>query len=72
MVVAAAPEQLHDDGTRLTETWEFTPDGLAMFADEYSDRAGAEIDSASGRRTGHPSRAGGDQADRGGAVGGSG
>ena len=34
----------HDDGTRLTETWEFTPDGLAMFAEKYGDRAGAEID----------------------------
>jgi hypothetical protein len=34
----------HEDGTRLTETWEFTPDGLAMFAEKYGDRADAEID----------------------------
>ena len=30
--------------TRLTETWEFTPDGLAMFADKFGDTSAAEID----------------------------
>ncbi len=30
--------------TRLTETWEFTPEGLAMFADKFGDRATDEID----------------------------
>lgn len=34
----------HDGSTRLTETWEFTPEGLAMFADKYGDRAAAEIE----------------------------
>ncbi len=31
-------------GTRLTETWEFTPEGLAMFADKFGERSAAEID----------------------------
>ena len=31
-------------GTRLTETWEFLPEGLAMFADKYGDRAAGEIE----------------------------
>ncbi len=30
--------------TRLTETWEFTVDGLAMFSDKYGAAAAAEID----------------------------
>ncbi|RYB94022.1 SRPBCC family protein [Nocardioides oleivorans] len=30
--------------TRLTETWEFTPEGLAMFADKYGDAAASEVD----------------------------
>ncbi len=33
-----------DRGTRLTETWEFTPEGLAMFADKFGERSAAEID----------------------------
>jgi len=37
---------LEPDGaaTRLTETWEFLPDGLAMFEEKYGDRAAVEID----------------------------
>lgn len=31
-------------GTRLTETWEFLPEGLAMFADKYGDQAPAQIE----------------------------
>ncbi len=31
-------------GTRLTETWEFLPEGLSMFADKYGDRAAGEIE----------------------------
>jgi hypothetical protein len=32
------------EGTRLTESWEFRPAGLAMFADKYGDQASFEID----------------------------
>lgn len=32
------------EGTQLTETWAFLPEGLAMFADKYGDRAPDEID----------------------------
>lgn len=32
-----------DGGTRLTESWEFLPDGLARFADRYGEDADAEI-----------------------------
>lgn len=37
---------LEPDGTatRLTESWEFLPAGLAMFKEKYGDRAAAEID----------------------------
>lgn len=35
-----APE---DGGTRLTESWEFRPAGLAFFHDKYGERAEAEI-----------------------------
>ena len=31
-------------GTRLTETWEFLPEGLSMFADKFGDRAADEIE----------------------------
>ena len=31
-------------GTELTESWEFRPEGIAMFHDKYGDRAQAEID----------------------------
>lgn len=31
-------------GTRLTETWEFLPEGLSMFEDKYGDRAAEEIE----------------------------
>lgn len=31
-------------GTRLTETWDFLPAGLSMFADKYGDRAADEIE----------------------------
>jgi hypothetical protein len=33
-----------DGGTRLTESWEFLPAGLARFADRYGDDAQAQID----------------------------
>lgn len=36
-----APE---GEGTRLTETWEFTPAGQEMFAEKYGERADAEIE----------------------------
>lgn len=31
------------EGTELTETWNFLPDGLAMFHDKYGERAETEI-----------------------------
>ncbi len=31
------------DGTRLTESWEFTPVGIAGFAERYGERADAEV-----------------------------
>ena len=33
-----------DDGTRLTETWEFLPAGQEHFAERYGDQAQAQID----------------------------
>ncbi|HTZ43998.1 MAG TPA: SRPBCC family protein [Jatrophihabitans sp.] len=33
----------HDGGTLLTETWQFTPAGQAMFAQRYGDDAPAQI-----------------------------
>jgi ribosome-associated toxin RatA of RatAB toxin-antitoxin module len=30
--------------TRLTESWEFLPDGLAMFEEKYGDQAAVQID----------------------------
>jgi hypothetical protein len=30
--------------TKLTESWEFLPSGIAMFQEKYGDRAAAEID----------------------------
>jgi hypothetical protein len=30
--------------TWLTESWQFLPDGMAMFVDKYGDRAAVEID----------------------------
>jgi hypothetical protein len=37
---------LDPDGatTRLTESWKFLPDGIAMFVEKYGDRAAVEID----------------------------
>ena len=32
-----------DGGTRLTESWHFTPEGLAMFAERYGDDAPDQI-----------------------------
>ena len=32
-----------DGGTDLTESWEFLPEGLAMFAEKYGDAAEVEI-----------------------------
>lgn len=34
----------HGAATRLTERWEFLPDGIAMFAEKYGDRAANKID----------------------------
>ncbi|MDO9378521.1 MAG: SRPBCC family protein [Nocardioidaceae bacterium] len=31
-------------GTRLTESWEFLPEGMAMFEEKYGDRSAVEID----------------------------
>lgn len=31
------------EGTRLTESWEFLPDGLALFAERYGDDAAAQV-----------------------------
>jgi hypothetical protein len=36
-----------DGGTELTESWEFRPEGIAMFHERYGDRAQAEIDNRS-------------------------
>lgn len=33
-----------EEGTLVTESWEFLPDGLAMFAERYGDDAPREID----------------------------
>lgn len=32
------------DATRLTETWEFLPDGITMFEEKFGNQARAEID----------------------------
>lgn len=32
-----------DNGTTLTESWEFLPDGIAMFGEKYGDEADAQI-----------------------------
>jgi hypothetical protein len=32
-----------ETGTVLTESWEFLPDGIAMFEEKYGDQAAAEI-----------------------------
>ena len=32
-----------DEGTRLTETWDFLPDGIARFHQKYGDEAEAQI-----------------------------
>ncbi len=32
------------DLTRLTESWEFLPEGLAMFADKFGERSADQID----------------------------
>lgn len=33
-----------DQGTRLTESWEFLPGGIAMFEQKFGDDAAAQID----------------------------
>ncbi|MGN6414697.1 SRPBCC family protein [Flexivirga sp.] len=33
-----------DAGTRLTESWQFLPNGIAMFHDKYGDEATAHIE----------------------------
>ena len=44
-----------DGGTRLTESWEFTPEGLAFFAEKYGDQADEQIaDRTSAARAGIP------------------
>ncbi|WP_324644449.1 SRPBCC family protein [Pseudarthrobacter sp. LT1] len=32
-----------DNGTRLTESWEFLPEGIAMFEEKYGDNASVQI-----------------------------
>ena len=32
-----------EGGTRLTEAWEFLPDGLALFEERYGDDAAAQV-----------------------------
>ncbi|MBD1536817.1 SRPBCC family protein [Arthrobacter sp. S13_S34] len=32
-----------DDGTTLTESWEFLPDGIAMFEEKFGDEASTQI-----------------------------
>jgi hypothetical protein len=32
-----------ETGTILTESWEFLPDGIAMFEEKFGDEADAEI-----------------------------
>jgi hypothetical protein len=36
--------EAEEEGTRLTETWDFLPEGLSMFADKFGDRAANEIE----------------------------
>jgi hypothetical protein len=44
-----------DGGTRVTESWEFLPAGVAGFHDRYGDKAGAEIaDRVQAARSGIP------------------
>jgi hypothetical protein len=44
-----------DGGTRVCESWEFLPDGIAMFEQRFGDDAQAQIDSRSeAARTGIP------------------
>jgi hypothetical protein len=44
-----------DGGTRVTESWEFLPAGLARFEERYADDAQAQIaDRAEAARTGIP------------------
>ncbi|WP_235009287.1 hypothetical protein [Arthrobacter sp. SLBN-83] len=54
-----------DNGTTLTETWEFLPDGIAMFGEKYGDEADAQIaDRTQQALDGIPKNTRGDQADR--------
>jgi hypothetical protein len=44
-----------DDGTRITESWEFLPDGLAFFEKQFGDDAQVQIaNRAEAARTGIP------------------
>jgi len=44
-----------DEGTRLTESWEFLPAGIARFEERYGDDAQAQIaDRSEAARTGIP------------------
>jgi hypothetical protein len=44
-----------EEGTRLTESWEFLPAGIARFHDRYGDDAPAQIaDRTEAARTGIP------------------
>ncbi len=36
--------EVEGEGTRLTETWDFLPEGLSMFSDKFGDRAADEIE----------------------------
>ena len=53
------------DGTRLTESWEFLPAGIAGFRERFGADADAEIDTAARcRPAGHPRHTRSDQEDR--------
>lgn len=50
-----APQEGEDGGTRLTESWEFLPDGLARFRELYGEGAEAQVaDRARAARAGIP------------------
>ena len=54
-----------DGGTKVTETWELPPEGVAFFEQHFGEDADAEIGAAQyGRRARHRRHAGRDQGER--------
>ena len=48
-----------EGGTQVTESWEFLPDGIAMFKERFGDDAESQIDDRSeAARTGIPATLG--------------